>query len=137
MPRSSTTFAPGHPGAKPKGAIGAVKKAAKELAQVHAGLAIDTLVKVCRGEVHPSLAGAATSAAVALLDRGFGKPSRELSVQANIRPFFIGPLEPISQDPEEWAEKVREIEARRQAQLQAQRQPEIRAVPVLVYAYPA
>lgn len=67
----------GNPGGKPK-----ELKGIQELARKHAPDAIAALVKVARGGKSES---ARVGAAVALLDRGFGRPLQELKVDATVQ----------------------------------------------------
>jgi hypothetical protein len=71
MARSSTSFEPGqsgNPGGRPKGLA-----EVQQLAREHAPAAVRTLARIMRSRASDDRARIA--AAVALLDRGFGKPS--------------------------------------------------------------
>ncbi len=68
------------PGAgRKKGKVGEAKRELAEMAKEHAGDALLTLVEIARGN---SAASARVSAAVAILDRAYGKPSQALEHSA-------------------------------------------------------
>ena len=95
MARSSATFKPGvsgNPGGRPK-VIGEVR----DLAREHTVTAIDTLVSImCNENV---AAAARITAAQAILDRGYGKPSQSMRIEEQ-RPMAVISREPLSE--EEW-----------------------------------
>ena len=68
----------GNPGGRPKG-LGDIR----EIARAHTGEAIETLVKVMNKP--EASASAQVAAAVALLDRGWGRPSQTInaSIESN------------------------------------------------------
>ena len=99
MPRraNSTSFRPGqsgNPNGRPR-VLADVQNAARE----HSGEAIETLARIMRDPKAP--AAARISAACALLDRGYGKPSQ--AINANTTVHYFVPDKPMSD--EEWAEK--------------------------------
>ena len=59
----------GNPGGRPK-----IRVDMRERVRVHAGAAIDTLVTVMHDDKAPS--AARVSAAIAILDRGYGRPAQ-------------------------------------------------------------
>ena len=59
----------GNPGGRPK-----IKVDMRERVRVHAGAAIDTLLAVMHDDKAPS--AARVSAAIAILDRGYGRPAQ-------------------------------------------------------------
>ena len=61
----------GNPGGRPRG-CGRVR----ELAQQHTDLAIETLVDICKDKTNNAAARA--TAAIGLLDRGWGKPAQAI-----------------------------------------------------------
>ena len=95
MARSSTTFKPGvsgNPGGRPK-VIGEVR----DLAREHTVTAIDTLVSIMCNE--NAAAAARITAAQAILDRSYGKPSQSMRIEEQ-RPMALISGEPLS--GEEW-----------------------------------
>ncbi len=73
------------PGAgRKKGKIGEAKRALAEMAKEHAEAALLTLVEVATGE---GAASARVSAAVAILDRAYGKPVQALEHSATSDPL--------------------------------------------------
>ena len=76
MSKSRTSFAPGqsgNPGGRPKAAIDI-----QELARQHGPEAILTLVEALKDPKHK------VAAAIALLDRGYGKPIQSLTLNHNL-----------------------------------------------------
>lgn len=67
---------------RPKGALNKATANVKLAAQKYTDKALLTLAEIMNGEEHP--AAARVSAANAILDRGFGKPSQALEVDATI-----------------------------------------------------
>ena len=99
MPRraNSTSFRPGqsgNPNGRPR-VLADVQNAARE----HSSEAIETLAGIMRDPKAP--AAGRTSAACALLDRGYGKPSQAINANTNVH-YFVSD-KPMSD--EEWAEK--------------------------------
>ena len=73
------------PGAgRKRGKVGEAKRALAEMAREHAEVALLTLVEVATGEV---AASARVSAAVAILDRAYGKPVQALEHSARSDPL--------------------------------------------------
>ena len=98
MARSSTTFKPGvsgNPGGRPR-VIGEVR----DLAREHTVTAIDTLVSIMCNE--NAAAAARITAAQAILDRGYGKPSQARKIEEE-RQMFVISGEPLSE--EEWVRR--------------------------------
>jgi hypothetical protein len=100
MPRraNSTSFRPGqsgNPNGRPK-VVADVQDAARE----HSGEAIETLAGIMRDPKAP--AAARTSAACALLDRGYGKPSQSIEATNNNVTYLVSD-QPLTE--EEWAAK--------------------------------
>lgn len=81
MARSSASFKPGesgNPGGRPK-----VVAEVRELARQHTAAAIETLASIMNDrEEH---ARARVAAANALLDRGYGRPPQDISVDARMQ----------------------------------------------------
>jgi hypothetical protein len=104
MPRraNSTSFRPGqsgNPNGRPK-VVADVQNAARE----HSGEAIETLAGIMRDPKAP--AAARTSAACALLDRGYGKPLQTVDAN-NTNVNYVVSDQPMTE--EEWvAERVTE-----------------------------
>ena len=95
MARSSTTFKPGvsgNPGGRPK-----VLSEVRDLAREHTVTAIDTLVSIMCNE--NAAAAARITAAQAILDRSYGKPSQSMRIEEQ-RPMAVISGEPLSE--EEW-----------------------------------
>lgn len=67
-----------------KGKVGEAKRALAEMAKEHAELALLTLVEVATGD---GAASARVSAAVAILDRAYGKPVQALEHSASSNPL--------------------------------------------------
>lgn len=85
----------GNPGGRPK-----ALKDVEEIARSHTPAAMQTLAAIC---VDPEQPGAArVSAANALLDRGWGKPSQPVEHSGEVRNRVISG-EPLT--TEEWATK--------------------------------
>jgi len=100
MPRraNSTSFRPGqsgNPNGRPR-VLADVQNAARE----HSGEAIETLAGIMRDPKAP--AAARTSAACALLDRGYGKPSQSIEATNNNVTYLVSDR-PLTE--EEWAAK--------------------------------
>jgi hypothetical protein len=68
---------------RPKGALNKATANVKLAAQKYTDKALLTLAEIMNGEEHP--AAARVSAANAILDRGFGKPSQALEVDATVQ----------------------------------------------------
>lgn len=81
----------GNPGGRAKDAL--VSALARELTAE----AINSLAEIMRSKKAAS--AARVSAAVALLDRGYGRPAQQLNVDANIRPADVS-ADPLT--PSEW-----------------------------------
>ena len=95
MARSSTSFKPGvsgNPGGRPK-----VLTEVRDLAREHTVTAIDTLVSIMCNE--NAAATARITAAQAILDRSYGKPSQSMRIEEQ-RPMAVISGEPLSE--EEW-----------------------------------
>ena len=95
MARASTTFKPGvsgNPGGRPK-----VLTEVRDLAREHTVTAIDTLVSIMCNE--NASAAARITAAQAILDRSYGKPSQSMRIEEQ-RPMAVISGEPLSE--EEW-----------------------------------
>lgn len=83
----------GNPGGRPR-----ADKTLTELAREHTPKAIGTLVAIMTAKRSP--AAARVSAAIALLDRGYGKPAQQIGLEAQfLRPVDTS-AEPMSMD--EW-----------------------------------
>ena len=99
---TSTSFKPGqsgNPNGRPR-VLADVQNAARE----HSCEAIDTLAQIMRNPKAP--AAARTSAACALLDRGYGKPSQAIEA-TNTNVTYAVSDKPMTE--EEWvAERVTE-----------------------------
>ncbi|MGA7329708.1 MAG: DUF5681 domain-containing protein [Rhodomicrobium sp.] len=114
------TFKPGmsgNPQGKRPGTKNKTTIELRDAAREYSDAALRTLAYIME---HGKSETARISAACEILDRGFGKPAQDLAIDHNIRPMVVGPLEPISEDHDEWAAKARALEARRQAQMRAQ-----------------
>jgi Family of unknown function (DUF5681) len=95
---TSTSFKPGQSG-NPKGrprVLADVQNAARE----HSGEAIETLAQIMRNPKAP--AAARTSAACALLDRGYGKPPQTVEA-TNTSVIYTISDQPMTE--EEWTER--------------------------------
>ena len=100
MPKraNSTSFRPGqsgNPNGRPK-VVADVQNAARE----HSSEALDTLAQIMRNPKAP--AAARTSAACALLDRGYGKPSQAIEA-TNTNVIYTISDQPMTE--EEWTER--------------------------------
>jgi hypothetical protein len=92
----------GNPGGRPK-----VVAEVKELARVHTGQAIETLVSIM---TNPKSAPAArVSAANALLDRGYGKPPQHITGEGG--PQYVVRLPEPCKTAEEWEASVQHLTA--------------------------
>jgi hypothetical protein len=81
----STSFKPGksgNPGGRPKGVSKPAVADVRALARSYGEDAIAALVSIMRGAKKPPAARVA--AAIAVLDRGFGKPSQRMDVAGGI-----------------------------------------------------
>jgi hypothetical protein len=101
MPRraTSTSFKPrqsGNPNGRPK-VLADVQNAARD----YSTAAIETLAQIMRNPKAP--AAARISAACALLDRGYGKPSQAIET-TNPNAVYVISDRPMTE--EEWAEHV-------------------------------
>jgi len=67
----------GNPGGRPKAV-----KAVEEVAREHTPLAMQTLAEICRNQKAP--AAARVSAAAHLLDRGWGKPKQDVTLNGTV-----------------------------------------------------
>ena len=63
---------------RPKGVVSEAKKQLSEMAKVHGKTALNVLVEVATNDAEP--ATSRVSAAVALLDRGYGRPQQSMDL---------------------------------------------------------
>ena len=63
-----------------------IKCELRELAREHAGIALEALTKICKASDSDA---ARVSAANAILDRGYGKPSQHVDVNVSRRRFVF------------------------------------------------
>jgi hypothetical protein len=104
VPKVSTSFKPGqsgNPGGRPKLAVTVI-----ELARKHTSDAINTLATVCNDP--EAAAPSRVAAAVALLDRAWGRPLQPTDLTSNgetVRYVVMGV--PEIQDHDEWARRYR------------------------------
>lgn len=68
---------------RPKGSLNKATADVKALAQNYTDAAMSALVEIMNSPEHP--AAARVSAASQILDRGYGKPSQAVEVDANIQ----------------------------------------------------
>lgn len=93
----------GNPGGRPK-----EEAHVRDLARAQTVRAVETLVAIMENKRSP--AAARVSAAIALLDRGYGRPAQQVNVDATLRPSDVS-AEPLT--AEEWVAKYSAIGAPR------------------------
>jgi hypothetical protein len=96
--RPNGTYLPGVSG-NPSGMSRALVEIT-ELARRHAPEAIEALVEIATSRAHP--AAARVAAAVALLDRGYGKPQQVVERPGDQLPSSVILVPAACSSPEEW-----------------------------------